>query len=238
MQRYFASYINKEISLSKEDEHHLLRVMRAKLGDEIEIVLEDKLYLAEIASINPLKLSIVTPIDQKSELEGDVTLYFALAKGDKIDFVIQKATELGVKRIVLISMKRCVIQYENKDIAKKLERFNKICKEASQQSHRLVTSVVDGVYALKDINKEMLSDINLVAYEKEASNPSKLIEVEPHKSVSILIGPEGGLEENEVNYLNSIGFQNVSLGRRILRCETAALNALSVIAYLKEKEHE
>ena len=237
MQRYFASIDNQYfVHLSKEDEHHLCHVMRIKKGDEIEVVHQQKLFLCRIDSFNPLTISVIHEIANDVEIKEEITLLFALTKGDKTDLVLQKATELGVKRIALIETERTVVKYDNKDIDKKLERFKKIMKEASEQSHRLIIPELLGIYNLKNLPKELLSDINYVAYEKDASDISGAFQgLKKGKSISILIGPEGGFSIQEIDALTNQGFIRTSLGKRILRAETAAIYALSVIGYLLEK---
>ncbi len=237
MQRYFASIDNQYfVHLSKEDEHHLCHVMRMKKGDEIEVVHQQKLFLCRVDSFNPLIVSVIHEIANDVEIKEEITLLFALTKGDKTDLVLQKATELGVKRIALIETERTVVKYDNKDIDKKLERFKKIMKEASEQSHRLIIPELLGIYNLINLPKELLSDINYVAYEKDASDISGAFQgLKKGKSISILIGPEGGFSIQEIDALTNQGFIRTSLGKRILRAETAAIYALSVIGYLLEK---
>ena len=237
MQRYFAEIINNKVMLGDDDVHHLLHVMRARTKDEIEVVDNGKLYSAIITSINPLTIEVNYQIPSDSELPNKMTLFFALAKGDKIDFVVQKATELGATRIVLIKTERCVVKFDEKDISKKLERFHKIAKEASEQSHRLTIPEVVGVYDLKKIPTALLEDVNLLAYEKKAGSTASFYdEIKTNQSTSIMIGPEGGFSEEEVQYLEKeYGFKSVSLGKRILRTETAAVYALSVIGFLLER---
>ena len=237
MQRYFANLLdNEHIKLTSEDEHHLLHVMRMKKGDEIEVVAGNKLFLCKIDSVNPLSIYIVNEIKSDVELEADVTLLFALTKGDKIDLVMQKATELGVKRIALIQSERTVVKYEEKDIEKKCARYQKIMKEASEQSHRLIVPEMMGVYNLKKLPKEVFSDLNYVAYEKDAGDTKEAFaDVKKGKSISVIVGPEGGFSKEEVDQLANQGFIRTSLGKRILRAETAAIYALSVIGYLLEK---
>ena len=237
MQRYFATLIDAEhVKLELEDEHHLLHVMRMRQGDEIEVVANGVLYLCNIGSTNPLTIYVVHEIESDVELNVDVTLLFALTKGDRTDLVVQKATELGVKRIALIQSERTVVRYDDKDIAKKCARYQKIMKEASEQSHRLVVPEMLGIFNLKKLPKEVFSDLNYVGYEKDASDVSGMFaNFDKNKSISILIGPEGGFSENEINSLVEQGFIRTSLGKRILRAETAAMYALSVIGYLLEK---
>ena len=237
MQRYFASLIDKEhVKLEPEDEHHLLHVMRMRQGDEIEVVADGVLYLCNIGSTNPLTIYVVHEIETDVELNVDVTLLFALTKGDRTDLVVQKATELGVKRIALIQSERTVVRYEEKDIAKKCARYQKIMKEASEQSHRLIVPEMMGIFNLKKLPKEVFSNLNYVGYEKDASDVNGMFaNFDKKKSITILIGPEGGFSEEEINNLVKQGFIRTSLGKRILRAETAAMYALSVIGYLLEK---
>ena len=237
MQRYFASIDNNYfVHLSKEDEHHICHVMRMKKGDEIEVVDDGRLFLCRIDSFNPLTISMIHEIANDVEIKEEITLLFALTKGDKIDLVLQKATELGVKKIALIESERTVVKYDDKDVNKKLERFRKIMKEASEQSHRLIIPELLGIYNLKNLSKELLSDLNYVAYEKDANQINEAFQgLSKEKSISILIGPEGGFSEQEINHLTDQGFIRTSLGKRILRAETAAIYALSVIGYLLEK---
>ena len=237
MQRYFARLIDSEhIKLEPEDEHHLLHVMRMRQGDEIEVVANGILYLCKIDNTNPLTIYIVHKIDSDVELNVDVTLLFALTKGDRTDLVVQKATELGVKRIALIQSERTVVRYEEKDIAKKCARYQKIMKEASEQSHRLIVPEMLGVFNLKKLPKEVFSDLNYVGYEKDASDVNGMFaNFDKNKSITILIGPEGGFSEEEIDNLVKQGFIRTSLGKRILRAETAAIYALSVIGYLLER---
>ena len=138
--------------------------------------------------------------------------------------------------MALITSERTVVSYDNKDIDKKIARFSKIMKEASEQSHRVVVPELLGIYNLKNLPKEVFSDINYVAYEKDASKTNEMFEgLEKGKSISILVGPEGGFSEQEINNLTKQGFIRTSLGKRILRAETAAIYALSVLGYLLER---
>ena len=232
MQHYFASIEDGLVKLSEKDIHHVLHVMRMKVGDTIVAVSEGKEYLADIKSLSPLTIEVVEELDTNNELSIDITLLYCLAKGDKIEFVIQKATELGAKRIALISSKYCVTKIDNQSFQKKLPRYLAIAKEAAEQSHRQIIPEILGVYDINKLPNELLSDINLVAYEKCGDNPSLEIK---DKSVSILIGSEGGFDSKEIETLLKQGFQTVSLGKRILRTETAAIYALSILGYGNEK---
>lgn len=238
MQRYFAKQENNKIILNDGDIHHILHVMRMKENDEIEVVIDSHLYDVIIVKTNPLELKINYEIPNDSEINQDVTLFYVLAKGEKNDLVTQKATELGVKRIVLLTSERCIIKWEDKETNKKIGRLNKIAKEASEQSHRLMIPEILGVYQLNDIPTELLAETNLFAYEKEAGNTTTMYEAlnSSKGSVSVLVGPEGGFSEKEAEFvIKKYHFVPVSLGKRILRSETAAIYALSVISYTLEK---
>ena len=232
MQRYFAHIVDHNVELSSDDLHHLTHVMRMRVGDFFEVVDEQNLYVCEIKSLNPLQVNIDRK-EEDVELNSHITLFFALAKGDKIDLVIQKATELGVHRIVLFKSRRCVVNFDHKDINKKIERYQKIAKEASEQCHRLVIPEIKGVIDIKEI-PQYKEEVNLLAYEKRAGHTADFNLKNP-KGVSIVIGSEGGFDEEEVEFLINQGFEIISLGKRILRCETAAIYALSVLGHQLEK---
>ena len=236
MQRYFISLINEKIVFNEQDIFHIQKVMRNKVGDEIEIVYDGKAFLVAIDSLNPLNVHVVNPIFSDSELPFDLVLFLPLTKSDKIELVIQKATEIGATKIYLYRANRSVVKLDNDAFNKKLDRFNKIAKEASEQCHRTRIIDIEGVINLKDIDKYM-QERNYVAYELEAGETTSLYEElsRDNKSTSIIVGPEGGFEKEEVGLLTKKGFKSVSLGKRILRCETAAIYSLSVISFLMEK---
>jgi 16S rRNA (uracil1498-N3)-methyltransferase len=239
MNRYFGKIIDNNVTLDEDDLFHLTKVLRARIGDKIEVVINCACAVYEISSLNPFQLNFVEDVWFNSELENDVSLFYCLSKGDKIDFVIQKATELGVKEIVLFDSKYSVVKYDEKDIAKKLKRFNEIAKGAAEQSHRLIIPEVKGVYRFSDIDK-FLKTHNFLAYEKESQERNNTLQlfqnIKPHESVSILIGSEGGFSEEEVDLLNRKGLINISLGKRILRTETAAVSALSQLNLVLESK--
>ena len=232
MQHYFAKVFEDTVQLLESDAHHVLHVMRMKVDDELVAVDNGKEYLCKITSLSPLTIMVKEELNNHNELDKDVTLLYCLAKGDKIEFVIQKATELGAKRIALISSKYCVTKIDNASFQKKLVRYQAIAKEASEQSHRQIIPEILGVFDINKIPESLLSNDNYVAYEKYEGTPS--LEISGN-SVSILIGPEGGLDIKEIETLEKQGFKCVSLGKRILRTETAAVYALSVLGYLLEK---
>ena len=236
MQRYFVTGSLENILFSEKDVFHIQKVMRCRIHDHIEVVLDEKAYLATIDSVSPLKVHINEPILKEVELKDDLVLFFPLTKSDKAELVIQKASEIGARRIVFYRSNRCVIKLDQDSFKKKLERYLAIAKEASEQCHRTRIIDIEGVINLKDIDKYM-QERNYVAYELEAGETTSLYEElsKDNKSTSIIVGPEGGFEKEEVGLLTKKGFKSVSLGKRILRCETAAIYSLSVISFLMEK---
>ncbi len=238
MQRYISSSKERP-TVSKDDIHHIKNVMRERRGDAFEIVFDQKIYKMEITSLEPFSYKIVDIDSTNNELNNDITLFYVLSKGDKNDFVIQKATELGVKRIVLLTSSRSVIKMNQEDFDRKKIRYERIIKEASEQSKRNVVPEIIGLYSINDIPSSLLCDDNYVAYEKEDGKTSFLYEELKkitNESLSVLIGSEGGLSEEEVECLIKQGFKSISLGKRILRTETAAIYALSILAFMLERK--
>lgn len=241
MQRYFINGNLKEQNefyMADDQKKHIEKVMRCRNGDSV-ICIDDfsNVYLCEIIDVHQGLLETRELLDEQHELDVDITLIYGLPKNDKFEFVLQKATELGVTRVVPFLCKRSIIKTDKKTFQKKYDRFNKIIKEASEQSYRLKLPVLEELITLKEINR-YLSDINLVAYEEaskqgEKSNLYNALSSD-YKSITIIVGPEGGFEQNEVDYMKSIGIVECSLGKRILRSETAPLYMLSVIGYTRE----
>lgn len=239
MQRYFGRIIGKNVILCDDDIFHLTRVMRAKVGEQIEVVADGIVYLAQVNRFKPLDISIVKKIKENNELSNQVILVASLIKGDKMDMVLQKATELGVSEIVLLQTERTVVKYKKDDKALKLERFNKILKEAAEQSKRNQIPSLYRIITMSNL-KDIEADVKMIAYEAE-EGPSlsftKIVEsIKPNQKVAIVIGPEGGFSEKEVSQALAEGYKKVSLGRRILRAETATFYALSVIANFLERK--
>ena len=165
MQRYFASIIDNQVILKQDDVFHLTKVMRAKVGDNIEVVDENhNAFLAVVKSTNPLLIEIQEPILKNNELKSNVTLFFALAKSDKMELVIQKATELGAHKIVLFQGMRSVVKFSKEDFARKLPRFESIAKEAAEQCHREQIPEIKFASGVNDITND-LCELNLFAYE-------------------------------------------------------------------------
>lgn len=234
MQRYFTSFKDeKNITISNDDIFHIVKVMRMKINDQFEINNDGDIYLAQINSLAPFSFKILKKIDENHELKTKITLLYCLPKGDKIDLVLQKATELGVKQIVLVNSSRCIAKINDENKKKKLARFNKIIKEATEQCKR------NNLPALKDVIKfneisNYQSDLNLIAYENSKMSNQELKDLLRNfkgNTVTILIGAEGGFSKEEVEYALKNNFISISLGNRILRSETSVFNLLSILGY-------
>lgn len=233
---------NNEIKIIGKDVNHIKNVLRKKIGDKLTICNAELStdYLCEIKKIEEekIKCNIIKKLETNSESNIKVTIFQGLPKSDKMELVIQKAVELGVYDITPVEMKRCVVKLTNKDKAKKIQRWQKISEVAAKQSGRNIIPKINDIISVKNIcNLCQEYDIVLIAYENEKQNKLKY-ELEKLKSsktekfkIAILIGPEGGIDETEINLLKDNGAKIVTLGNRILRTETVALNVLSIIMY-------
>ena len=237
MQQYFVERINGEFRLNEKDLYHLKVVMRVKENDEICVICENKAYVCSFHYTNKdYFLTEMYELNNNPELDKEINLYQALIRNENFDLVIQKSTELGVSNIIPTVFERNVVKITDDKLESKLKRFNTISKGASEQSRRLKVPSVLNPIKVSDIN---LSDgeIGLVAYEKDENTKSiKELESEIRSSskVSIVIGPEGGITPKEYQTLLDKGFKSVSLGKRILRSETASLSLLSILGYIIE----
>ena len=219
------------VCLSPEDARHAITVLRLKAGQHIELILNGSRYDAEILRIvsHEVSVKILAPLPS-TEPSLSVTLFQGLPKADKMDLIVQKSTELGVSRIVPVLMNRCIVRPDTKDISRKRERWQKIAREACKQSGRCLVPDVSEPVPLNRLNQSfMLPEINIVPWEEAAGlGPLAFRKRYPSlSSLGILIGPEGGIEEEEINLLKTIGFLPITLGKRILRTETAGPAALS-----------
>ena len=233
MQRYFGRKIQGHVTLSEEDSFHLLKVMRARKGEEIEVVADEKVYLCLVESTKPLIITIKKQLKEDNELPNYVILIAALLKGDKMDYVLQKATELGVSEIILLSTSRTIVRIKGHQNDLKLGRYQKILKEAACQSKRTRIPYINNIIDFSQID-EIEASLKLIAYEgnkgSSATLNKKLASIKPGKRIAVIIGPEGGFSLPELEYAKNSGYIPVGLGKRILRAETASLYTLSVIA--------
>ena len=233
MQRYFATYDkNQNIVINNDDIFHIQKVMRMNVGDTFEINADGELKIAEITSNSPFSFKIIKEINENHELNGYVRLLYCLPKGEKTDLVIQKAVELGCSEIVLINSERSIAKITKENKEKKITRFNKIIKEASEQSKRSKLCKLKDVIDFKDIAKYP-ADFSLIAYENTEFTSLDLIKILPSlrdKTINIIVGAEGGISKKELEIAKSAGYKEISLGKRILRSETACIFILSIFS--------
>lgn len=233
MQRYFATYDkNQNIVINNDDIFHIQKVMRMNAGDTFEINADGELKIAEITSNSPFSFKIIKEINENHELNGYVRLLYCLPKGEKTDLVIQKAVELGCSEIVLINSERSIAKITKENKEKKITRFNKIIKEASEQSKRSKLCKLKDVIDFKDIAKYP-ADFSLIAYENTEFTSLDLIKILPSlrdKTINIIVGAEGGISKKELEIAKSAGYKEISLGKRILRSETACIFILSILS--------
>lgn len=256
-----------KIMIIGEDVNHIVNVLRLKEQDEIQICDKDNgiTYQSEIVEVlkEKVECKMITQIEQQVESNVAVTIFQGLPKADKMEYIIQKTTEIGGIEIVPVAMKRCIVKLEGKDENKKIERWQKIAEVAAKQSGRDKIPHIHHVIKFGEL-KELVSsfDLFIVAYENEERLSLKRVlnekhidriklEIENRKNakpdydlkdiienrvketikIGVVIGPEGGLDKEEVEMLSTCGAKVVTLGNRILRTETAPIVILSNIMY-------
>lgn len=228
---------DNNIIINDSDYHHIANVLRLKKNTNINIVIEEEVFLCNIKEINEDNI-VCEILEKKSAVkkpEININLYQGLAKGNKMDLIVQKCTELGISEIIPIVTNRVIVKIDKNKFKNRKERYERIALEAAKQSKRKNIPIISDLLDFKDINKEMLEDsINLIAYENKEFESLKLKELLRdinHKNINIFIGPEGGWEDYEVDYLKSLGVYEISLGPRILRTETAPIMLTSILQY-------
>ncbi|MDD4036667.1 MAG: RsmE family RNA methyltransferase [Bacilli bacterium] len=235
MQRYFV--LKKDNNLFKikgDDYHHIVNVMRLKINDKIEVVYNNIVYLSLIEKIenNIVYASMIDIIESNSELSIDVTIAQALVKEDKFNYILQKGTELGVKSFIPVAMERSIVKLDQNKALNKLNRWQKICKEASEQSKRIIISQVKAIKSINDLTKLDYDYKILCSVNEEVRTIKKVLQdIKINSKIIVVIGPEGGLTHLEEKKLIDNGYIRVSLGNRVLRTETASLFIMSLINY-------
>ncbi|RRG18030.1 16S rRNA (uracil(1498)-N(3))-methyltransferase [Weissella viridescens] len=244
MQRYFLDEMPRtETFILPEDiAHHFVTVLRARIDDEAEFVLPDRqtIWIAKVAELTNQNavMQVVATMTPQVELPVKATIILGLSKGDKPDYVVQKATELGVHEIIFVETEWSVVHWGMKS-DKKLARLEKIAKGASEQSHRLEIPTLRYIPNLQAL--DLPTDAHkVVAWEESAKQGERSAlatvfhQLKPQSHLVGLVGPEGGLSEAEMGTLSQQGFIPVGLGPRILRAETAPLYLLSALSYALE----
>lgn len=246
MQRYFI-----EGSFTKEgkailrgtDYKHIVRVMRMAEGDQVIIVNDDGAFVTTIQTItdNEVQVKKEGQALPSNELPVKVTIANGLAKGDKHDLIVQKGTELGVSKVILVKAERSIVKWDDKKGGKRIERLEKIAHQAAEQCHRTVIPTIDHPMTIKQLIEESKKyDVCLFADEESAKGDvrprlqDRISELKPNDQVLVFFGPEGGISREEVELLQEANFLPIALGPRILRTETAPLYLLSAISYTFE----
>lgn len=247
MQQFFAepSWIREnKIFMQGSDVNHIRNVLRMKPGEDVRV--NDgrgKTYLCCISSYEEQTavLDILKELDSDTELPSRIILFQGLPKGDKMEWIVQKAVELGAYSIVPFAAKRSVVKLDEKKAAKKRARWQLIAKGAAEQSGRGIIPEVSTVRTFAEaLGMAGDLDVVLIPYELEEGmkETARVLEnIECGQSVGIFIGPEGGFEEEEVERAKAAGAHAVTLGKRILRTETAGLTALSILMYHLESRN-
>ena len=246
MQRFFVEpyQIEEEahrIHINGTDVNHIKNVLRMKCGEDVWISDGgDKEYHCQIEELgeDEVLLHILYAQEPEYELPNKIYLFQGLPKADKMELIIQKAVELGAFSIIPVETKRCVVKLDVKKAAKKVVRWQQIAESAAKQSKRMLIPHVHEVITFKeDLKYAESMDIRLIPYELAKGMPETkeiLAAIEPGQSIGIFIGPEGGFEEKEVKAAIEGGAKPITLGRRILRTETAGLAILSVLMFQLE----
>lgn len=243
MYKFFVNSNQIEEDIAKiigEDVKHISNVLRLKKEDEILVCTKEEgsNYEAKIIEISKeyIKCKLLEKNTETVESNVNVDIYQGLPKADKMEYIIQKATEIGVRNIYPVKMERCVVKLDSKSEIKKIDRWNKIAEVAAKQSKRDFIPKVENVINIENICQNASKyDIILIAYENEEGNTIKkeLKNLDRNKElkIAVVIGPEGGIASKEVEELTLTGAKTVTLGKRILRTETASLVILSDIIY-------
>ena len=248
MQQFFADpswFRDGKIILEGSDVNHIKNVLRMRPGEEVQISDgSGKAYLCRVGSYAEGKavLDIFREMDSDAELPTKIFLFQGLPKGDKMDWIVQKAVELGAYAVVPFSAKRSIVKLDEKKAKKRQERWQAIAKGAAEQSGRSlipevrqVTTFAGALDAAADL------DVILIPYElaEGMEKTTRIIgNIEPGQSVGVFIGPEGGFDETEVVQAKERGAEAITLGKRILRTETAGLTTLSILMYhLESRKH-
>lgn len=236
MPRFFTDEINEEnLCLTGADAHHVGFSLRMKPGQQLTLCSGGIDYDCAVTGItgDTVYLELIGKHPCTAEPDIEVTLFQAVPKLDKLEFIIQKSVELGVSRIVPVLTRRCISRPDSRDFEKKLKRLQKIAEEAAKQSGRGKIPEVASIVSYKTALEMMgLLDKTIMLYEAEGGKSFGEVEMTDAKNVGLLIGSEGGFDPEEAAMAEKAGIECVWLGKRILRCETAPITALSILMFL------
>ncbi len=232
MQRYFAkAKENGFFLLNDDDLYHIKTVMRMKTGDYIEVVYNHNVYLCTLEINQKIIIRNNKLLDQRMNNMPEVTLILPFLKEQKIDLILQKGTELGIKKFIFVETERTIVKIEEKKVSNKLERWSRICKEASEQSMR---NDIPNIEIIRDrTTLSNLIGLKLICstVEKDKTIKKALKNGGNCDKINLMIGPEGGLSEIEEKYFEEMGYEKISLGNQIMRVETVPIFLASIINY-------
>ena len=239
MFRYFCAdenINNNRVTVEGGDAKHLKTILRAQLGDKISLVTESKEYIAEIELINKddIICTLVGETTSNNETKINITLCQGIPKQTKMETIIQQNVELGVKNFIPIITERTVVKLNEKDREqKKLDRWQKIAKESAKQSKRNIIPTVEDITTVKQLIEKLRNEDAqiIVPYELENVKLLKDVLIDPKENYYIVIGPEGGFDIKEIELFQEIGAHIVTLGKRILRTETAGIVTASIVMF-------
>lgn len=228
---------NNHISVCGKDAVHIGRSLRMKIGDELILCCDKIDYTTKILSISDSEVlcEIISQSPTQSEAGINLILYQAMPKLDKLELITQKAVELGVVKIIPVITSRCISRPDRKSFSKKKERLSKIALEAAKQSGRGIIPEISDILDFKSaVSQLSCYDFSFVCYEKGGVPFSSIVNPSDFKNISVglFIGSEGGFDESEIKACEASGIKAISLGKRILRCETAPISAVSIIMAL------
>ncbi len=227
----FAKTFTPDVTLSQEDAFHLFSVLRLKEHERFQLVFEGQAYLANVPNLITKKIIILQKLLLRTEPAHPRILFLPLLKGEKLEWTIQKAIELGVTSIQLFTSRFTVVDWQADQWAKKSERLNRIIQEAAMQSHRLRIPTLLAPESLNHVLMSPIQGFKFIALETERHDALTLGQtIQLGQQHHVLIGPEGGFDENEIALAKKHDWHAYSLGRRVLRSETAALASLAILA--------
>jgi 16S rRNA (uracil1498-N3)-methyltransferase len=237
MRRFFVNGeydVGDTVTLKEEDSKHFAKVLRGNLGDEIQIVAGEKVFTAQVIGINKqVSAELLAMTEEYSEAPIDLYLLQGIAKGERMDLIIQKAVELGVKAILPVDFERCVVKLQDRRAAEKQKRWQKIAESAAKQCGRQRITEIMPISNLTEALAMLPSNIKLIMPWEEAEGKTlkQVLLGEKAGNVAVIIGPEGGLTKEEVMMAKAAGAEVVTLGKRILRTETAAIVVTAIVMY-------
>ena len=232
----------KTVVITGNDVNHIKNVLRMKIGEQVAVCngVDGKEYHCAITSMdeNSVVLELLEVVEDSNELPSQVVIFQGLPKSDKMELIIQKNVELGVHSIIPVATKRCVVKLDDKKAGNKISRWQGIAEAAAKQSKRGIIPQIGNVMSFKEALAYVQDfDVKLIPYEHaEDMGKTKAIleKARPGQRIAVFIGPEGGFEDNEVQQALEAGVTPITLGRRILRTETAGFAIMSWLMYLLE----